>query len=59
LSGVLNDASLNIAGNLIACYGKVDSFPVSIESNNSVVVRHTIAKTLIKKETGHHNIERM
>lgn len=51
LFGVLNDDILRIAGNLMAYYGKMDSFPVSIESNNGVVARHTIDKALINKET--------
>jgi tRNA U34 2-thiouridine synthase MnmA/TrmU len=51
LFGVLNEDILRIAGNLMAYYGKMDSFPVSIESNNGVVARHTINRTLIEKET--------
>ncbi|MCX5817665.1 MAG: hypothetical protein NTX75_15745 [Proteobacteria bacterium] len=50
LFGVLDYDVMQTAGNLMAFYGKVDSFPVTIESNNGFVNRHTINKTHIDKE---------
>ncbi|OPY74758.1 MAG: hypothetical protein A4E65_03749 [Syntrophorhabdus sp. PtaU1.Bin153] len=34
----------------MAFYGKIDTFPVSIKSNNGVATTHTISKVNVDKE---------
>lgn len=50
LFGVFNEQVVQITGNLMASYAKIDSFPVSIESYGDVTATHAVHKTDIDKE---------
>jgi len=42
LSGILNDNVVRVAANIISYYGKNDTFPMTIESNNGGLSLHTV-----------------
>lgn len=50
LTGAPGTEDLEIAGNLIALYGKNDAFPVTIESANGVTALHSIRKIGVDRD---------
>ena len=51
VTGIPDDGLMEIAGNLIAFYGKEDAFPVAIESsNNGVTVRRMVEKRQVDRD---------
>ena len=53
LFGSLNERNVQISGNLIAYYGKINFFPVQIESDNGSVEKYIIEKIHIDLDTMH------
>ncbi len=50
LFGLVDKEAMEVAGNLMAFYGKRDLFPVCLESDNGVVATHVVDKIRVDKE---------